>query len=155
LHQGWLGSHAADRAGPFGAVRQDEAMHRSRLTSLLFDLPADVAGAESSFWSGALGRRPAETHDDEDYVEFDGLISGLQVMVQRLGPGTPARLHVDIETDDMEAEVSRLEALGAVRVETIETWWVRRDPAGLLFGVAHVQSPQEFAAHATTWDDPA
>jgi Glyoxalase-like domain len=130
-------------------------MHRSRLTSVLFDVPAGAFAAESSFWSGALGRRRAATQEDDDYLLFDGLISGLAVMVQRLGPGTPARLHVDIETDDVEAEVRRLEALGAVRVEAIETWWVMRDPAGLLFCVVRVQSPEEFAAHATTWDDPA
>jgi hypothetical protein len=130
-------------------------MHRSRLTSILFDVPADTFAAESTFWSGALGRPAAPTQDDDDYVRFDGLVSRLQVMVQRLGPGTPARLHVDIETDDVEAEVWRLEALGAVRVEVIETWWVMRDPAGLLFCVVRVQSPEEFAAHATTWDDPA
>jgi hypothetical protein len=132
---------------------QDSEMHRSRLTSALFDVPDDVFAAETSFWSAALGR-PTKPYED-DYEFLDGLTSGLQIMVQRIGSGAPARVHLDIETDDVEAEVVRLEALGAVRVQAIESWWVMRDPAGLLFCVVRVQSPQEFAAHATTWNDPA
>jgi Glyoxalase-like domain len=74
--------------------------------------------------------------------------------VHRIGAGATPRLHVDIETDDVEAEVQRLERLGAVRVEAVATWWIMRDPAGLVFCVVRVRSPEEFAAHATTWDDP-
>jgi hypothetical protein len=61
-------------------------------------------------------------------------------------------VHLDIETDDVEAEVRRLEALGATRVEVVKTWQIMRDPAGLVFCVVRVQSPAEFAAHATTWE---
>jgi hypothetical protein len=129
-------------------------MHRSRLTSVLFDVADEAFEVETSFWSGALGRGSAPAATDEDYQELDGLVSGLAVMVQRTGSGAAPRLHVDIETDDVEAEVRRLERLGALRVEAVETWWVMRDPAGLLFCVVRVQSPEEFAAHATTWDDP-
>jgi len=95
--------------------------------------------------------------DDEDpeYVQFEGLFGGLEIMVQQVGEGTPARVHIDIETDDVEAEVQRLEALGATRVETIKSWWLMRDPAGLLFCVVRVQSPEEFEAHATTWGEGA
>jgi len=49
--------------------------------------------------------------------------------------------------------VQRLERLGAVRVEAVESWWIMRDPAGLLFCVVRVQSPEEFARSAITWDD--
>ena len=63
-------------------------------------------------------------------------------------------MHLDIESDDVEAEVRRLEDLGATRVEKIDTWWVMRDPAGLLFCVVRVQQPEEFEANATEWDDP-
>jgi hypothetical protein len=134
-------------------------MHRSRLTGALFDVPDHVFAAETSFWSAALGSPTAphedDDEDDDDYEFLEGLRSGLQIMVQRIGSGAPARVHLDIETDDVEAEVVRLERLGAVRVQAVESWWVMRDPAGLLFCVVRVQSPLEFAAHATTWDDPA
>jgi hypothetical protein len=123
------------------------------MTSALFDVPADSFEAEAAFWSDALGRPAHLGEVDTDYAELDGLSSGLQVMVQRIGDGAPARVHVDIETDDVEAEVHRLEGLGASRVEAIESWWVMRDPAGLLFCVVRVQSPEEFATHATMWPD--
>lgn len=54
--------------------------------------------------------------------------------MQRLGEGT-ARIHLDIYTDDLDAEVQRLEHLDAQRVEQARTWWVMRDPVGLLFCV--------------------
>jgi hypothetical protein len=73
----------------------------------------------------------------------------MNVMVQKVG--APERVHLDIESDDVEAEVVRLEALGASRVEQVKSWWVMRDPAGLLFCVVRVQSREAFEAHATTW----
>ena len=59
--------------------------------------------------------------------------------------------HLDVETDDVEAEVARLEALGADWVEQIRTWWVMRDPAGLLFCVVRPQR-DNFPAGAATWE---
>src|SRR5580704_5186641 len=100
-------------------------MHRSRLTAALFDVPAGDFDAETSFWTGALGRT-ATASELPEYRVLNGLLNGLQVMVQRTGAGAPARVHLDIETDDVEAEVARLERLGATRVEAISTWWVMR-----------------------------
>jgi hypothetical protein len=129
-------------------------MHRSRLTCALFDVDDRSFEAEAGFWAGALGgARAAVDPSDPDYVQLEGLFSGLQIMVQRLRGDDEPRVHLDIETDDVEAEVRRLEQLGATRVEPIETWWVMRDPAGLLFCVVQVQSPAEFEAHAVTWAD--
>jgi hypothetical protein len=127
-------------------------MHRSRLTAALFDVPAGVMEVETSFWCGALGTTAKRSAHDPEYALLDGLFSGLQVMVQQVGQGTPARVHLDVESDNVEAEVARLEALGATRVEMVKKWWIMRDPAGLLFCVVPVQSPPEFEAHATTWD---
>jgi hypothetical protein len=128
-------------------------MHRSRLTGALFDVPADVFDVEATFWSGVLGSAPQTMDGHPEYVHLEGLFSGLEVMVQKIGEGTPPRIHLDVETDDVEAEVRRLEQLGAIRVEAVKSWWIMRDPAGLLFCVVRVQSPEEFAAQATTWDD--
>ena len=127
-------------------------MHRSRLTSALFDVPDAVYRDVATFWSGALGTSTSDS-DEPDYIEFDDLTGGLRFMVQRTGNDTPARVHLDIETDDVEAEVARLERLGATRVEKVKTWWVMRDPAGLVFCVVRVQTPEEFESHATTWED--
>ena len=124
-------------------------MHRSRLTALAIDVPADVHRHEADFWSGALGTGQ-RSHPGDPYVDLDRRLAGLEVFVQRLGDG-PARFHLDIETDDVDAEVARLEALGATRVEQGRRWWVMRDPAGLVFCVVPPQTG-DFPGDAAVWD---
>ena len=51
----------------------------------------------------------------------------------------PSRVHLDIESDDIEAEVARLEKLGARRIEWIERWWVMEAPTGQRFCVVRPQ----------------
>lgn len=126
-------------------------MHRSKLVSALIDVPAESHGREVAFWAGALDRDPHYDPDDPDYADFGEVIPGVTVMVQRVDD--VPRVHLDIETDDVEAEVRRLEALGAERVAQIESWWVMRDPAGLLFCVVRVQDPGTFAALSAPWPD--
>jgi len=53
----------------------------------------------------------------------DALRPDFTLLVQRLG-NSGARVHVDIHTDDLEAEVKRLERLGAERVQQAHSWWV-------------------------------
>ncbi len=104
-----------------------------RLAGLFFDVPASDEGGEVSFWTEVFG---AEARNDGDGDEYTALVGGhgapFPVEVQRLGTGD-ARLHVDVESDDVDADADRLEALGATRVEKISSWWVMRDPAGLTF----------------------
>ena len=73
--------------------------------------------------------------------------------MQRTGEGTPPRWHVDIESDDVEAEVTRLEALGATRHRYVEDgrFWQMLDPAGLVFCVVGIQTGEEFERYAVTW----
>ena len=59
-----------------------------------------------------------------------------------------SRVHLDIETDDIDAEVARLEALGAKRVAQVKTWWVMEAPTGQRFCVVRPQN-EGFAARAT------
>ncbi|ACQ80081.1 conserved hypothetical protein [Beutenbergia cavernae DSM 12333] len=123
-------------------------MHRSRLTAIGVDTPAEHHAATTAFWAGALGGT-ARSDDEGTYtgVSASGVPS---VFVQKLGEGA-ARIHLDIETDDVDAEVARLEALGASRVEQVHSWWVMRDPAGNLFCVVQPQT-DDFPAGTTTWD---
>jgi hypothetical protein len=62
----------------------------------------------------------------------------------------PSRVHLDIETDDIEAEVRRLEALGARRIAAVNTWWVMEAPTGQRFCVVRVQT-SHFAERARQW----
>lgn len=125
-------------------------MHRSRLTAALVDVPQERYGDAVRFWSGALGAEAEVDEADPDYASLGEPVPGLQFMVQQVD--APARIHLDIETDDVEAEADRLVELGAERVEKIESWWVMRDPAGLLFCVIRVQDADAFARGARTWD---
>ena len=58
----------------------------------------------------------------------------------------PARYHLNVETDDAEAEVARLIALHAGRVAERRTRVVLRDRAGLVFDVVLAKSSC-FAEH--------
>jgi hypothetical protein len=74
----------------------------------------------------------AEKYPEYHLIDLPGQEVGL--IIQRIG-GSQPRMHVDIHTDDLDAEVARLEALGAKREFKAHEWWVMSDPAGLLFCV--------------------
>jgi hypothetical protein len=108
--------------------------HYSRIYKIVVDAPSADHDRELAFWRAASGlpldrsARYPEYHGSELHGQDFALL------VQRLGQG-PARVHVDIHTDDLEAEVARLERLGAQRVGRTAHWQVMRDPAGLPFCV--------------------
>ena len=60
------------------------------------------------------------------------------------------RVHLDIETDDLEAEVERLEALGAQRDGFCKRWWVMRAPTGHRFCVVG-QQPAKDGLRRNAW----
>jgi hypothetical protein len=100
---------------------------------VVVDVPAADHDQEVGFWQAATGQTLSRL---DKHPEYHGatLPGGLGMLVQRLEAG-PARVHLDIHTDDLEAEVARLERLGAERVRQVHQWWIMRDPAGLLFCV--------------------
>ena len=115
-------------------------MHRILVREIVIDAPSDTFAATRDFWSAAL-LSPARLV--EEFPEFTALPAAASmgwVGLQDIGSG-PARFHLDIETDDVEAEVVRLIGLGAVRVSDGRTWAVMRDPSGLLFDVVPFESP--------------
>lgn len=127
-------------------------MHRSRLLNIVID--CDDLEAGTRFWSGALGREPID--QDEEYTELGPAIGGLLwVILQRVPEPKTAksRVHLDFTTDDLEAEVARLEALGARRIEQIHGWWVMNDPCGNEFCVLP-NWREEYADGAKTWGEP-
>jgi hypothetical protein len=76
----------------------------------------------------------------------------LSVQIQRVDH--ESRVHIDIETDDIRAEVARLENLGAIVDTRMERWVVMRAPSGQRFCVVRVQRAG-FGDNATTWDGAA
>lgn len=109
--------------------------HRSRLAGFIIDSQGAL-GEGAAFWSRALGL-PVSDPDQGGtgrYAELAGTPGGLHVEVQAVEH--PSRVHLDIESDDIEAEVARLEALGATRVGFVrERWWVMQAPDGQRFCV--------------------
>lgn len=61
-----------------------------------------------------------------------------------------SRVHIDIETDNIPAEVARLEKLGAHVVDRLERWVVMQAPTGHRFCVVRVQRPG-FPDNASSW----
>lgn len=120
--------------------------HKSRVCNVLFDVGAADFESASRFWAGALGRElrfdPAERYTD--------LPGALDYMVQRVEPGREG-VHIDIETDDVDAEVARLERLGAVKREQVKRWWILTAPGGTVFCVVPVQS-NSWPSGALDWD---
>jgi hypothetical protein len=126
-------------------------MHHSRLCALLIDCKTDDVDAAADFWAGALGR-PVD-------LEHPGSRDGYRmlatppdepiVQIQRVAH--ESRVHVDIETDDIPAEVARLEQLGAAVVQRLERWVVMQAPTGQRFCVVRVQRPG-FPKNATRWE---
>ena len=125
-------------------------MHRSRLGGFIIDCQTDDLDGATAFWSGALGlpRRPSDKPEDAGYALLENGPGGLDIEVQKVDH--PSRVHLDIETDDIEVEVRRLEGLGARRVKQVRDWWVLEAPTGQRFCVVKVSSAN-FAAEANLW----
>lgn len=124
-------------------------MHRSRLAGYIIDCQSDSLEEAAEFWSAALGYKrrgepesglyqSLETPDGEPYLE-------VQVVDHA------SRIHLDIESDDIEAEVKRLEALGARRIEEVKTWVIMEAPTGQRFCVIN-RGHKYFDETANRWE---
>jgi hypothetical protein len=111
-------------------------MHRSRFVGFVIDCEGGDLEEAARFWSGALGRSAGAR--DGNYISLERRGREPMMIVQKVEH--PSRVHLDIETDDVEAEVQRLEKLGARRVGQVRTWWVLEAPTGHRFCVVRPQS---------------
>ena len=126
-------------------------MHKSRLSGFIIDCDTEDLQAAASFWAAALGS-PAERLPEN----YDGKYAALEVP-----PGEPyvevqkvdheSRVHIDIEADDIPAEVARLETLGAKKIAEIDRWVVMEAPTGQRFCVVPVIRAG-FDENANTWE---
>jgi predicted enzyme related to lactoylglutathione lyase len=92
------------------------------------------------WWAVALGWKVVFEADDEVAVARDeNTHPGLVFVPVPDSKTTKNRLHLDLAPDDRDAEVARLEALGARRVDVGQTdentWVVLADPEGNEFCV--------------------
>jgi hypothetical protein len=125
--------------------------HHSRLSTLVLDCRVDDLAPHLEFWSRALGK-PVDTPDEDGDGKYARLATERDepvLLLQKVGHDS--RIHLDIETDDVEAEATRLERLGARRVEKIHTWWVMEAPSGHRFCVVRMQRTPP-GPHFNAWD---
>ena len=108
--------------------------HRSRVCHFVIDV--DDLDQAATFWSGALGATeepigPASRHV---YRQLRLPDSEIRILLQHTTDAKAGkeRMHLDLETDDVDAEVHRLEQLGATRHDHQQLrgfdFWVMRDP---------------------------
>lgn len=126
-------------------------VHRSRLSTLLIDAPADEAAAVATFWSAALGAPARPDPDEPEFTSLDGAFPELAVSVQAVDDRS--RYHLDIETDDVTAETERLLRLGAVEVGRWLGARTLRAPGGhLVCVIPRHTDPETFARLSRVWD---
>jgi predicted enzyme related to lactoylglutathione lyase len=124
-------------------------MHKSRLGALIVDCQTDDLAREADFWAAALGGKPGDLRPGGRYIDVRGDAAEPHLILQRVDH--PSRIHLDIETDDIDAEVRRLERLGATVVEKMERWTVMKAPSRHRFCIIGVRR-EGFEERARVWD---
>ena len=124
-------------------------MHRSRFCTIVIDCQVDDLDQAALFWAEAFGK-PVQppSNDEPNYREL--LTQGDEPIILLQKVDHPSRVHLDIETDDLEAEVKRLEELGAQRIAFVKRWWVMQAPTGQRFCVVNPQRGA-LGEHGNTW----
>jgi len=121
--------------------------HRSRVAHFVIDVDDLDQGVE--FWSAALDatEEPVSEQSRHVYRKLRLPDSEIRVLLQRTDDPkvSKERMHLDLESDDVEAEVRRIEALGAIRFHRQQErgydFWVMQDPWGNEFCVLQPEFP--------------
>ena len=124
-------------------------MHHSRVSTLMIDCLDREFEKSLAFWAEALCQPlPRKPTGNQRYVTLGKIDGPLYVRLQRVNaaPG----YHLDIESDDLAAEVSRLEEHGAQDKRRVKRWWVAEDPSGNAFCVIRPES-DDFPRNARRW----
>lgn len=134
-------------------------MHRSRVAHFVIDVSDLEQGV--SFWSAALDavEEPLPEISRHIYRHLRLPDSEIRILLQKTSDikTSKERMHLDLETDDIEQEVRRLEALGAKRWDHQQErgfeFWVLQDPWGNEFCVLQPEFP-DLLARRRPWSDP-
>lgn len=124
-------------------------MHRSRLGVVVIDCRGEDLADAARFWSGALGYA-FDIDADGTYAVGKSPEGEPRMLLQRVAH--ESRAHLDIETDDREAECARLAELGAEVVARSEKGWIVMEaPTGHRFCIVKPQRG-DFADRANIWE---
>jgi predicted enzyme related to lactoylglutathione lyase len=124
-------------------------MHHSRFSTVIIDCQTSDLPRAAKFWSQAFGRPAVEDPANPTYVALQ--MRADEVLCQVQSVAHESRVHLDIETDDIDAEVTRLGKLGAREVERNKTWVVMEAPTGQRFCVGRPKSA-DFLRNANRWE---
>jgi predicted enzyme related to lactoylglutathione lyase len=125
-------------------------MHHSRFSTVIIDCRTSDLAAAATFWSEAFGR-PIDTDRPANPTYIALKMADGEVLCQVQAVAHESRVHLDIETDNLDAEVARLARLGAREVVRNPTWVVMEAPTGQRFCVGRSKSA-DFPANANRWD---
>ncbi len=125
-------------------------MHRSRIGGIVIDCNCANLQEAAEFWSAALGYpiRKCDDLDAEKYIDFEVPPGEIAITVQMVDH--PSRVHIDIETDDFEAETRRLVALGAKVIHRMDHWVTIEAPTGQRFCIVR-QQRTDFSKNSHKW----
>ncbi|MBX5481148.1 MAG: VOC family protein [Myxococcaceae bacterium] len=127
-------------------------MHHSRPVAFVFDVQSDDIEGAARFWAGALGRTVAPPNPQHPtYRELSSASPEEPMLLVQSSVGHESRIHLDIETDDQEAEVKRLEGLGAKLLRKVKTWYVMEAPTGHRFCVVRPQRGELTDQNSNVW----
>jgi predicted enzyme related to lactoylglutathione lyase len=126
-------------------------MHKSKLAGFIIDCKSDDLEGAAAFWAAALGMktRTLPGEEGDTYIRLVDPEDRMQIEVQTVQH--ESRVHLDIAADDVEAEVKRIEKLGAKRVANVKHWVVMEAPTGQRFCVVPGRS-EGFRKTARTWE---
>lgn len=126
-------------------------MHKSKLGILVIDCQTNDLTEATEFWSKALGRTVEGNVDPgtENYRQLKTRTGEAEILLQAVDH--PSRVHLDISTNDKEAEVKRLEKLGAKVIGPCKKWVVMEAPTGQRFCVVGPHG-EDFEETANEWD---
>lgn len=109
-------------------------MHHGRLCALVLDCKVDDLADAARFWSATLGKAIVALDQDGGgrYAELRTADDEPLILLQKVEH--ESCVHLDIETDDLEAEVAQLKRLGAHRIAFVrQRWRVMEAPSGQRF----------------------
>ncbi|WP_328989915.1 VOC family protein [Kribbella sp. NBC_01245] len=125
-----------------------------RIQCVLYD--AIDPAAQARFWAELLGWRITFENEKESVLEpaagsrEDGVVPDMLFLRVPETKTIKNRVHIDLRPDDQAAEVARIEALGAKRVDVGQndeaSWVVMADPEGNEFCVLRAFTPEELAS---------
>lgn len=127
--------------------------HRSRLAGFIIDCQDAPIEEAARFWGAALGFSVVDPNEGGEgrYAMLGDTPADLHIEVQRVQH--ESRVHLDIETDNIDAEVARLKTLGATEISRpyAARWVVMQAPTGQRFCVVRMKQPERGVA-PNEWD---